>query len=29
MQVKLAMTVEVRDASKPALVAECLYRYYA
>jgi acyl dehydratase len=29
MQVKLAMTVEVRDQDKPALVAECLYRYYA
>ena len=29
MQVKLAMTVEVRDQEKPALVAECLYRYYA
>ena len=29
VQVKLAMTVEVKDAPKPALVAECLYRYYA
>ena len=29
MQVKMAMTVEVRDSPKPALVAECLYRYYA
>jgi acyl dehydratase len=29
MQVKLALTVEVKDAPKPALVAECLYRYYA
>jgi len=29
MQVKLVMTVEVRGAEKPALVAECLYRYYA
>ena len=28
-QVKLALTVEVRDAPKPALVAECLFRYYA
>ena len=28
MQVKLVMTVEVRGAEKPALVAECLYRYY-
>ena len=29
VQVKLAMKVEVKDAPKPALVAECLYRYYA
>jgi acyl dehydratase len=29
MQVKMAMTLEVRDSPKPALVAECLYRYYA
>lgn len=28
-QVKLALTVEVKDAPKPALVAECLFRYYA
>ena len=28
-QVKVALTVEVEDASRPALVAECLYRYYA
>ena len=29
MQVKVAFTLEVEDAAKPALVAECLYRYYA
>ena len=28
-QVKVALTVEVEDSSKPALAAECLYRYYA
>ena len=29
MQVKVDLTVEVRDSPKPALVAECLFRYYA
>jgi acyl dehydratase len=29
MQVKVALTVEVKDSAKPALVAECLFRYYA
>jgi acyl dehydratase len=29
MQVKLALSLEVKDAPKPALVADCLYRYYA
>jgi hypothetical protein len=29
MQVKAVLSVEVRDAPKPALVAECLFRYYA
>jgi len=29
LQVKLVITVEVRDIAKPALVAECLYRYFA
>lgn len=29
MQVKVALTIEVKDSAKPALVAECLYRYYA
>jgi acyl dehydratase len=29
MQVKVALTIEVKDAAKPALVAECLFRYYA
>jgi acyl dehydratase len=29
VQVKLKLTVEVRDADRPALVAECLFRYYA
>ena len=29
MQVKVAFTLEVADQAKPALVAECLYRYYA
>ena len=28
MQVKVAFTLEVADQAKPALVAECLYRYY-
>jgi acyl dehydratase len=29
LQVKLVITVEVKNAAKPALVAECLYRYFA
>jgi acyl dehydratase len=29
VQVKVAASIEVRDAPKPALAAECLFRYYA
>jgi acyl dehydratase len=29
VQLKLVITVEVKDAVKPALVAECLFRHYA
>lgn len=29
VQVKLLLSVEVKDASKPAVVAECLFRHYA
>ena len=29
VQVKVAFTVEVRDQERPALVAQCLFRYYA
>jgi len=29
LQVAMKLTVEVRDTDKPALVADCLYRYYA
>jgi acyl dehydratase len=29
MQVKVALTLEVRDQERPALVADCLFRYYA
>jgi acyl dehydratase len=29
MQVKVKLTVEVRDQERPALVADCLFRYYA
>jgi len=29
VQVKLAMTIEVRGQDRPALAAECLFRYYA
>ena len=29
MQVKVAFTLEVAERAKPALVADCLYRYYA
>ena len=29
MQVKVAFTLEVRDQERPALVADCLFRYYA
>ena len=29
VQVKVAASIEVRDAAKPALVAECLFRYYS
>jgi acyl dehydratase len=29
MQVKVTFTVEVRDQERPALVADCLLRYYA
>ena len=29
LQVKLTITVEVKGAVKPALVAECLFRYFA
>ena len=29
MQVKAAFAIEVKDSAKPALVAECLFRYYA
>jgi acyl dehydratase len=29
VQVKVTATIEVRDAPKPALVAECIFRYYA
>ena len=28
MQVKVALTLEVATQTKPALVADCLYRYY-
>jgi hypothetical protein len=28
VQIKIIVTVEVEDASKPALVAECLFRHY-
>ena len=28
-QLRVAVTVEVEDATKPALVAECLFRHYA
>ena len=28
VQITAAFTVEVKDAAKPALVAECLFRYY-
>ena len=28
IQVTAALTIEVKDAAKPALVAECLFRYY-
>jgi acyl dehydratase len=28
VQIVAAFTVEVKGASKPALVAECLFRYY-
>ena len=28
MQLTAAFTIEVKDATKPALVAECLFRYY-
>ena len=28
VQVNASFTVEVKDAAKPALVAECLFRYY-
>jgi acyl dehydratase len=29
VQIKLMVTVEVKGAAKPALVAECVFRYYA
>ena len=29
MQVKATFTIEVRDQERPALVADCLFRYYA
>ncbi len=29
VQIRVAATIEVEAASKPALVAECLFRYYA
>ena len=29
VQIRIAATVEVADSTKPALVAECLFRYYA
>ena len=29
MQVAMQLTVEVQRSEKPALVADCLYRYYA
>ena len=29
VQIKVVATIEVEDAPKPALVAECLFRYYA
>ncbi len=29
LQVKFVIIVEVKDAAKPALVAECLYHYFA
>jgi acyl dehydratase len=29
MQVKITFTIEVKGQAKPALVADCLYRYYA
>jgi acyl dehydratase len=29
VQLKVVATVEVKDSSKPALVAECLFRHYA
>ena len=28
MQVKVTLTLEVRDQERPALVADCLFRYY-
>jgi hypothetical protein len=29
MQVKATFTIEVRDQERPAVVADCLFRYYA
>ena len=29
MQAKVALTVEVKGSERPALVAECLFRYFA
>jgi hypothetical protein len=29
VQLTVALTVEIRDADKPALAAEAVYRYYA
>ena len=29
VQVKASFTLEVKDAERPALVADCLFRYYA
>ena len=29
MQVKVTLTLEVRDQERPAVVADCLFRYYA
>jgi acyl dehydratase len=29
VQLKVTATIEVKDAPKPALVAECLFRHYA